>query len=1067
MRKKTLMGFCAMLLLSISVFAQTSPVTGKVTDEKGAAIGGASVLEKGTKNGTSTSSDGIFTLSVKKGSSLVISSLGYDSKEVKALDGISVSLATDVKALSEVVVTGLGVATSKKKVAFAVESVTSDKLPAGLTADAGQALVGKIAGAQISSTNGSPGAPVNILLRGINSLRAGTMPMILLDGIQVAATDFNTLDLNGIERIEVVQGAAAASVYGAQGANGVIQLFSKKGKQGRTNIDFSTSIATNELLNVGKVHKAYYHSLQTDANNNVLGASGSILAFDNALSSYTDNVVWNSLDPTNNNNKAYNKNLSYYDHYKMFFQNTNMYNNSLSISGAKDKIDFSILASDNRQKSVFKGNGDYSRSNLISNIGVELFKGLKFRSLTQLAYTKNTLLDPTGRTYFYALNNSRPFANYDYKSPDGNYGAYFGDAVGVNGYNPNYQSQYGAVTDKKIDIIQNFNLNYRVNKFVELDAKYGLNYQTDEIINNISAQDNNLNADYWQYWLEYYYPRTSYGAPSAATETGEINTTDYKTTFQNFLGTANVRFDFEKDFHLKVPIKSTTLFAYDYRKKDYSSYATYGVDAPSYTPYTTVNMATYYVASDYKESFLTFGYLVNQKFEWGDIGGVTAGFRSDYSSAFGRGQKPQTFPMANGYLRISSLPFWKGSITNTISEFKIRSSYGEAGIQPGAFDRQPTLGTKNLGGSSAFVFRTSNPNQDLNVEISKELEIGTDLSFNALKGQWLKTIDLHLTYWKRSSDNVIYAVDAAPSTGTGTILNNAFGLSSNGIQASLGLNVLSSKKWNWNFTANFSKQTSKITSVTGPPVVITSSAGSSSYILQAGEKVGQLYGYRMLHSVNQTDENGNLYIDKANQSQYATASNGWVVYNSSTSGNYKQPYVTPNTYSFGDPNPKFNITFLNDLTFSNFLVISAQVDWVKGSHLYNQTKEWMYRDGISGDYDNPITINSTTGAWSAFYRGVYAQVSRNGTKDYFYEDASFVRLRNISAALDFAKIFKIKQFQKLQLVLSGRNLVTLTKYTGMDPEISSGTANSAFDRGVDHNTVPNLKSYQVGLNIGL
>ncbi|HUP14058.1 MAG TPA: hypothetical protein VM187_17680, partial [Niastella sp.] len=107
-----------------------------------------------------------------------------------------------------------------------------------------------------------------------------------------------------------------------------------------------------------------------------------------------------------------------------------------------------------------------------------------------------------------------------------------------------------------------------------------------------------------------------------------------------------------------------------------------------------------------------------------------------------------------------------------------------------------------------------------------------------------------------------------------------------------------------------------------------------------------------------------------------------------------------------------------------------------------------------------------TGAWTAFYRGIYAQVSRNGTKNYFYEDASFVRLRNISVALDVAKLVHIPAFQRLQLVLSGRNLVTFTDYTGMDPELNSGTTNSAFDRGVDHDTVPNIKSYQVGLNIG-
>lgn len=1066
MRKLCTLVLCFLMAVS-QLLAQTKTVTGKVVDDKGASIAGATILEKGTRNGVSAGSDGAFTIKVKAGATLVITAIGFEDKVVSAANAGTIQLTTDTKSLSEVVVTGLGAATSKKKLAIAVESVNSDKLPSGLTADAGQALIGKIPGAQISSTNGSPGSPVNILLRGVNSLRAGTLPMILLDGIQVAATDLNSIDLNGIDRIEVVQGAASASLYGAQGANGVIQLFSKKGKAGKTRINFSSSVASNELLNIGGVHKARYHSLPTDANNNVLDGTGSILTFDNDYSSYFNNVSWASTNPATNNNKLYDKNLQYYDHYAMFFQNTNTYNNSLSISGAKDGIDFNISASDNRQKSVFKGNGDYSRSNLISNLGIELAKGLKFRSLTQLVYTKNTLLDPDGRTYFFALNNSRPFANYDYKSPDGNYGAYFGDAVGVNGYNPNYQSQYGSYLDKKIDVIQSFNLNYKLNKYVEFDAKYGINYQTEEAINNIQAQDNNLNADYWQYWLEYYYPRTSYAGPVTATETGEINTTTYKTTFQNFLANATVRFDFDKDLHIKVPIKSTTLFAYDYRKNDYSTYATYSSDVPDIRPYRANQLANQVVANDYTESFLTYGFLANQKFDYGEIGGVSAGFRSDYSSAFGRGQTPQAFPNANAYLRISALPFWKGKLSDVVSEFKIRSAYGEAGIQPGAFDRQPTLTTRTLGSGAALIYRTANPNPDLNVEVSKEFEVGTDISFNGLKGKWLKTIDFHFTYWKRNSDNVIYSVDAAPSSGTGTVLNNAFGLGSNGLQASLNLGVLSSKKITWNFTANFSKQTSKITALLGAPIVVTSAAGSSGYILRAGEKIGQLYGYRLIHAVDEKDESGTEYIAKANQVNFAVASNGWVVYNDPTKASYKQPFVSPSKYSFGDPNPKFNMSFINEVTFKNFITFSAQVDWVSGSHIYNQTKQWMYRDGIHGDYDKQITINNETGAWTAFYRGTYAQVQANGTKNYFYEDASFVRLRNISFALDFAKLFKIKQFERIQLVLSGRNLVTITNYTGYDPEVSSGTANSAFDRGVDHNTVPNLKSYQIGLNIGL
>ena len=1064
MRKLFLL-FAGILACYYYSFAQSNTFSGKVTDPNGNPLFNVSIRIKGTSVGTVSNADGTFSLkSNSPKATLEISSIGYLTRTITASSDqpLSISLEIDSHSLSEVVVTGVGVATSKKKLGISVESVTADKLPPTPTASIDQALVGKIPGAQISSINGSPGAAVNILLRGINSLNRGTAPMIMLDGVELGSTDLNSVDLNTIERVEVVQGAAAASIYGAQGANGVIQLFTKKGKQGRINIDISSNVSGNTLLNIGDVHKARFHSLETNANNEVIGGSGNPLVFDPVYSHYEENVIWNSLDPNNKNDKLYNKNLQYYDHYKMFFQTAYTINNSISISGGRDKTDFNITASDNRQTSNYKGNGDYSRTNMSANLGVELAKNLRFRSITQIAYTHNTLVDPTGRTTMYELNNSRPFANYNYKSADGNYGAYFGDAVGVNGYNPNYTFQYVGVNGQKIDVIQNFNLNYKPIRWVELDAKYGLNYQYDEIIQNIADQSNNLNADYWQYWVEYYPPYyTSYGVPSSKDATGEIDHFQTRNTFQNFLGTATVRLDFQKDFNLNVPITSSTQVAYDYRKNVHNQYITYGLDAPNYTPYTADQMGQFKVALDQKTPFVTYGYLLNQRFEYGDIAGVSGGFRSDYSSAFGRGSKPFTFPRGDAYFRISALNFWDGKLADVITEFKVRGAYGKAGIQPKPFDRYVTLNTKNIGSSNAFVFPTSNPNPDLDVEVSTEKEIGTDVSFKILNGDWLRTLNFSATYWDRTTDNAIWDVDAAPSTGIGTLRDNAFGLGSHGIQASLNIGVLTNRNLNWNFTTNFGKQTSKITSVIGQPVVVTSFAGSSNYILKAGEKIGQLYGFLMLHSVDEVGPDGNPYIPKADQGNYTVASNGWVVDKAT-----KQPYVTTNQYSFGDPNPKFTASFINDISWKGFLNFSMQWDWVSGSHIYNQTKEWMYRDGISGDYDNAITVDGQTGAWSAFYRGVYAQVSRNGTKNYFYEDASFFRLRNISAAFDFAKFFKIPGFQRLQLVLSGRNLVTITKYTGMDPEVSSGTVNSAFDRGVDHNTIPNLKSYQAGVLLG-
>ena len=1060
--KKGLLLVLAQILFITALWAQRT-ISGKVTDELGNPLLNVTVVVKGGRTGITTAADGTYSIPVDaKSKALVFSSVGITTKEVALGTGnnLNVALQKFVADLSEIVVTGVGVATSKKKLGISVESISGDKLPGGMTASVDQALVGKIAGAQISSTNGSPGRPTNILLRGVNTINRGTLPMIMLDGIEVRGTDLNSLDLTNIERIEVVQGAASATIYGAQGANGVIQLFSKKGKMGKINIDISSTVSTNKMLNVGNVQKARFHGFTTNANGEVIGVSGNPIVFDPAISAYRENVLINLNSPTTLINKPYDKNLKYYDHFEEFFIPATVFNNSITVSGAKERLDFNFSLSDNRQGSTFKRNGDFSRSNLTSNIGVVLAKNLKFRTTTQLIYTKNTLNDETGRGIMFALNNSRPFANYNHQMPDGSYGYYFGDATGVNGYNPNYRTQYSSNLDNKIDIVQNFNLNYKPIKFLDLDVKYGMNYQTQDAKYDVRPQDDNASAKFWgtRWWTGNYAPTPSVGT------SGSIDNFRYRTLFQNFIGTATITTDFKNDFKINIPLRTTTQLAYDFRKSDFQQYITWGADAPFYTPYTASQMVSYRIQSDYREPFVTYGFLVNQRFEIGDWGGVSGGVRSDYSSAFGKGSKPATFPRGDAYVRLSQFNFWKNTKLNSIfSEFKLRGAYGEAGIQPRPFDRIPTISTQNIGSTVAFRSNINNPNPDLNVEISKELEVGTDMSVNGFKGNWFTNFNLSLTYWDRSTDNAIYDVDAAPSSGIGRIRDNAFGLKSNGLQASLNASILKTKNLNWNFTANFSKQTSIISSVKGgAEIIVLSNAGSSNYVLKAGEKVGQLYGNRLITSLTETNAAGVMYIPAASHGNYTVASNGWVVDKVT-----KIPFVTPEKVNLGDPNPKFNMSFINEISYKSFAQLSFQWDWVYKSHIYNQTRQWMYRDGIHSDYAQPITVDGVTEAYASFYRGVYANVQANGTRNYFYEDATFFRLRNLALSLDAAKLVKIKGFNRLQLVLTGRNLITVTKYKGFDPEVSSGTTNSAFDRGVDHNTVPNLKTYQVGLNIGL
>lgn len=1078
---------CILLLVTMGLHAQTTQITGKVLDPTGTPIPSATIRTKGGKSGTSADANGVFTIKAPLNSMLLISGIGYETKEVKITGAtVTVTLNNDSKSLSEVVVTGTGVATSKKKLGISVEAVSATQLPAAPSASIDQALIGKIPGAQISSVSGNPGDPVNILLRGINSIQGGTQPLIMLDGIQVRTTDLNSLDLSTIDRVEVVQGAASAALYGAQGANGVIQLFSKKGKKGASVINFSTGYAANSYINDGNVNKSKFHPYRTDANNNIVDGSGNIETLNNAgiypYVAYTyggpnRSGIYNGT--LNINDKPYNANFKWYDHFKEVFQTGSSLNNSINISGASDKIDYAVGVSNNHTVSPVMKNGYVDRTNLTANVGVELFKGFKLRSITQLVYTKNTMVPGLGGAggvgygygniggnvgNIFSWLNTPAFYDLKGKLSDGTYPAKqeTGGYLGANAFNPFFVKEYGSGVDNRIDILQDFAADYTVNKFVSLDAKFGINYRTETNSVTYLNQSQNINVDSYSPTDTIHGPNAGAYAPD---DRGEIDKYHYENTFKEFVADVYIKTDWQNDFHSKLPITTSTQGGIDYRNSKYREYDFYGANLPIAPPINEQATGSQGIIYDYIEPFITYGFLVNQIIDYGDYGGVAGGFRSDFSSAFGQGSKAFTFPHANGYLNLSAFKFWEESVGNTLSFFKIRAAYGQAGIQPGPFQRYPVINQGDIGTQLVYSIPTVSNNPDLGVEVSTEKEIGGDLTISAAKNsQWLSQINLSGTYWHRKSDHVIWTVNTAPSQGITGQLTNAITLHSSGVQFSLNMPVYKSKNFGWDFTINFGRESSVLDKIIGENEILLTSNGGTSQVLQPGSKIGQISGYKAITSVDEVNHEGAAYIDKANAGNYQVI-NGRVV---DTANRHIQ--FTNETYPIGDGNPKFNASFINGFNYKGIVSLSFQFDWVYGAHRYNQTKEWMYRDGIHNDFDKKVTINGQTAAWTTYWSSAYYDNgSGNGNdaaRDYFYEGASFLRLRNAAFSLDAARIWKIPGVKKFQIVLTGRNIWTKTKYSGMDPELSSGGTNSAWDRVVDQSTIPNIKSYQIGLNLG-
>ena len=413
--------------------------------------------------------------------------------------------------------------------------------------------------------------------------------MYLVDGVESHITDISELDPASVDHIEIVQGAAASTIYGAQGANGVIQIFTKKGKIGQTRIDVTSSVSSSNYINQGNVHQAKLSSFLTNAAGQFVDASGNVITR-NQNGDYKG-VTWdygaNSAagDPTAMSNplniahQQYGTNLQYYDHLAELFKTAYTTNNSIAVSGASDKADYAIIVSNNHQQSDIRNNGYNDRSNLTTNLGIELFKGFTIRSTSQFIYTENTLnpafgIGNTGGI-FDALNAS-PFYDFNQRNADGNYPLSLNSGtVSVNGSNPNYFTEFGSQVTNKEELLQNFNIDYKINKFLTLDAKYGINYQHTEqnvIYKNQSQTITAVNLG-------------SYFGAYAPDPTGELDKNTSTTTFQNFNGTAVVKTDFEKDFHINVPITTNTLLGYDYRKNIDKQFNSYGLGLPSYAIY--------------------------------------------------------------------------------------------------------------------------------------------------------------------------------------------------------------------------------------------------------------------------------------------------------------------------------------------------------------------------------------------------------------------------------------------------------------------------------------------------
>ncbi|HEX5652193.1 MAG TPA: SusC/RagA family TonB-linked outer membrane protein, partial [Chitinophagaceae bacterium] len=355
-----------------------------------------------------------------------------------------------------------------------------------------------------------------------------------------------------------------------------------------------------------------------------------------------------------------------------------------------------------------------------------------------------------------------------------------------------------------------------------------------------------------------------------------------------------------------------------------------------------------------------------------------------------------------------------------------------------------------------LALNTTANNPFLDVEVSSEAEAGTDIAFRLGEGSSFQNMRFSATYWDKRSESVIRAIELAPSTGVVSIITNAIDLKSNGFQASLDADLINRNKFSWDFGIRFGASKSIVDRISNGKDIALGSTGAGQFVLKQGASIGAFFGFRPLRSVTETTGKGERYIPDSEIQNYEIV-NGMVVHKTNRTVRF-----TTELEPIGDPNPKFNMTFLNNFTLFENLSIGTQLDWVYGNKVYNQTRQWLYRDYLSADFDEPVTINGETKAFVNFYNSLY---HTNNANTHFVEDGSFLRLRELTISYNFTRLLNLRFVNNAQLSLSGRNLFTITDYSGMDPE-AAAALNNPLRRGVDVFSFPNFRTYQLGLTLG-
>lgn len=1049
---------CVLLLMlsaSTALIAQQRFISGVVQDEAGAPMPGVNVIIKGTTAGTATDVDGRFTLEIRDDQkTLVISAIGYLTQEIGIDDRttFNIKLAPDVKTLQEVVVTGYSTQ-SKRDITGAVSSITGETVSKAPVADIGSALQGRIAGVTVDG-QGGPGNNQVIRIRGIGTLGAND-PLYVIDGVQTTS-GINLINQNDIETLTVLKDAASCALYGARGSNGVIVITTKRGKTGAPKVEYNGYVGvevppkTPDIMSPQQYADAYWGFLSNSGQpftsplygNGTTPVLPDYIVVNTTGTPFFGGVAANDprADASNynfNNYRIMEANKSGTDWFREVLKPARLQSHQLALSGATDKSNYALTFNYLDNQGILM-NTFFKRYSMRVNTEFAPRKWFKVGENMQFSYAKqNTVSDHTDQNAIAGLFNTSPIMPvYDIA---GNYTGTKGTQY-LDGNNP----VLSAVNSKNYD---GYVARVMGSAYVEVEPLEGLIIQS-KITTDFSP--------YQSYSWKGIYPQLQYDNGKNQFFETSGNSVEWRNTN---------KISYEKTFN---DIHKITAFV-AHEVSRYNTRYVYGQNdslfslSPGFLVLGTGAASTAKVSGGrneirYISDFGSVNYSLYDRY----LASFTV--RRDGSSKFGELKRFGVFPSASLGWRISGENFMKSA--TWIDDLKLRGSYGTSGndasLPTGATINQyatnpayfyyDLAGAGNTSMQGFALSQIGNPY--LQWEVNKTLNLGFDATV-------LNGLTLGFNWFKRTTNKLLYQPPSSALQGDALKpYQNVMSFVNKGVELELGYNSKQMGKFHYNVNFNISTYRNEVTFIDGDP---TTFINGDLYARQAvlsrsmvGHPVSSFYGYTWEGTFQTADEVTNHAtqpgISKANP---ASALGHFKFKDINDDG-----VIDDKDRDFIDnPHPKFNYGLNVNLFYMDFDA-SIFFQGVAGNKIMNYWRtsyEWPGRYGV-GSLDTWTPEN--TGAKLPIYDNNVSTLDAQSST-YFIENGSYLRLKSIQVGYT---IKSLKGINNLRVYAQGFNMLTFTKYTGMNPEVNTGAPGAM---GIDFGgNYPISQKYTIGVNLG-